>query len=750
MPLGMLAKDSMVNLAELAEAKEESETDTKSSIPKLHTTPGENVLVQVLPEGNNGVNTVVPVEQQLEGSTTEDLETAVISPAESQECSIDKGDMEEAEEENHIPLQQQESNGTKPPLFPQEQQPAEQQQEMESVVPGSSKVLTANTSTTGAIGSDKNETTSNGSVASSYNSDAAAVEAGRAVGQYSGFSADYHDFESYANYATYGADSVGGKMVATDFGSVYREEVPWWCCFFPWITGAKVLEDDSTLGQDDSEHAALDSLGQPRSALNGSLEEQRQLSRSSSNADDEISTGSGIFGEKLSDKEKQAVIARLKLAEPDAPSMPTSHKSEDKSSPDEGALSDDKARPRKSILKRTNTAITSSIRELESLSKSSNRQDSEQTKQRRSLFPTYETKAPSERQNLHPHFAPMARVVTIKSLKDMNEQEKSQIWWQKPDYEEFRRTGRMITKAMLEGGSEIWLATNQSWQMPNQGKAQTLQHAYSLADRHAAFKKGDLKAKHDYEDTRDKWWHKFGHSRRGLEHIASIDEGRQRQANVKTSIRAVLEEQRRQKVFHREDPEKLRMVSIQNTTWAKDLAMASGASDADCISKNFDDENRRTREFYLLKFSRANHSSNVPASTKKVMPAFMKPMMTMQIPKNRLDAHTTSQISYRQAQRQSTDKATAIKRTSSELPATSTQVPIRGEDEKQGSRSMAKKGMFLLVSLNAVTSDVSIVFAHKLFPCLAAAGFASGEEVENMAAVLTGMGGMGTATVGGP
>ena len=30
----------------------------------------------------------------------------------------------------------------------------------------------------------------------------------------------------------------------------------------------------------------------------------------------------------------------------------------------------------------------------------------------------------------------------------------------------------MITKAMLEGGSEVWLATNQSWQMPNQGKAE--------------------------------------------------------------------------------------------------------------------------------------------------------------------------------------------------------------------------------------------------------------------------------------
>ncbi|KAL3913671.1 MAG: hypothetical protein SGILL_006396 [Bacillariaceae sp.] len=695
MPLGMLAKDSMVNLAELAEAKEESETDTRSSMPKLETTPGDDVLVQVLPEGNNGVNTVVPVERQLEGSSSDDLESAVISPTESKDSALDTGDMEGADEGAQIPLPlQQENNGTKPPL---QQKLVEEEHATESIVSGDSKALTANTNTTAAMGSstsNKDEAASNGSVASSQLSDAATMEAGRAVGQYSGFSADYHDFESYANYATYGADTAGGKMIATEFGPTYREEVPWWCCFFPWITGAKLVEDDSTIGQDDSEHAAVDDLGRPRSALNEASAAQGNLSRSSSNADDEVSTGSGMFGEKLSDKEKQAVIARLKLAEPDAPSNPPLQQSDDEPNPEEDSPKNGKARPRKSILKRTNTAITSSSKGLDSLAKTSARQDSEQTKQRRSLFPTYETKSPSDRKDLHPHFSPMARVVTIKSLKDMNEQEKAHIWWQKPDYEEFRRTGRMITKVMLEGGSEIWLATNQSWQMPNQGKAQTLQHAYSLAERQAAFKKGDLKAKHDYEDTRDKWWHKFGHSRRGLEHIASIDEGRQRQGNVKTSVRAVLEEQRRQKVFHREDPEKLRMVSIQNTTWAKDLAMASGASDADCILKNFDDDNRRTREFYLLKFSRANQSSNVPAASKKVMPAFMKPMMTMQIPKNRLDAHTTSQIRYRQAQRVSTEKF--VKRTSSELPSSSTQVPIRDEGDSHVS-SMAKKGTLVTV-----------------------------------------------------
>jgi hypothetical protein len=668
MPLGLLAKDSMVNLTELVEAKEEEgELDMTFSIHKLDTTPGDDVMVQVLPEGDNGVNTVVPVEQQLEGSSHSDLDAVIISPSDSKETPV---------------------SGTSVPDIHDENSP--------SIVPGDSKASTSNTTDEAMGSASKDEITSNGSVASSFDSDAAKMAAGRAVGQYSGFSADYHDFENYANYATYANDAATGKLVATHFDTSFREEVPWWCCFFPWITGAKLIEDDSTIGQDEPEHASIDNLDEARSALNEELPAQGNLSRSSSTGDDEISTGSGMFGEKLSDKEKQAVIARLKLAQPEVASHSSQQQTDESpTSPDDGS----KTLPWKGILKRSNTTITSSNKDLHALTHSSGRQSLENgRKQRRSLFPTYETRAPSERKDLHPNFAPMARVVTIKSLKDMSEQEKSQIWWQKADYEEFRRTGRMITKAMLEGGSEIWLATNQSWQMPNQGKAQTLQHAYSLADRHAAFKKGDLKAKQDYEDTRDKWWHKFGHSRRGLEHIASIDEGRQRQANVKTSIRAVLEEQRRQKVFHREDPEKLRMVSIQNTTWAKDLALASGASDADCIQKNFDDDNRRTREFYLLKFSRANQSSNAPASAKKVMPAFMKPMMTMQIPKNRLDAHTTSQIRYRQAQEESAQKVAMLKRTSSELPESSTHVPIRDEENGHGS-SMAKKGKFMAIVL---------------------------------------------------
>jgi hypothetical protein len=56
------------------------------------------------------------------------------------------------------------------------------------------------------------------------------------------------------------------------------------------------------------------------------------------------------------------------------------------------------------------------------------------------------------------------------------------------------------------------------------------------------------------------------------------------------------------------------------TAWSRDLALAAGASDADAVMTNFDDDKRHTREYYLLK--------QVVASGFKVhkrMPKFMYP-----------------------------------------------------------------------------------------------------------------------------
>jgi hypothetical protein len=169
------------------------------------------------------------------------------------------------------------------------------------------------------------------------------------------------------------------------------------------------------------------------------------------------------------------------------------------------------------------------------------------------------------------------------------------------DYEEFRKTGRIITRAMEEGGSEIWLSPAEP---PVEGS----------------------------ELLGDQWWHKFGHSRRGLEHVVSVEEGRQRQVNVRQAIHAVLQEQARQCRRNAADSEKLRSVSLHFTTWAKDLALAAGASDADAVTTEFS-TSRKSREFYLLQMK----------GQTSLRPQFMQPPASVG---SRLDNHkrTPSQI----------------------------------------------------------------------------------------------------------
>ena len=36
-------------------------------------------------------------------------------------------------------------------------------------------------------------------------------------------------------------------------------------------------------------------------------------------------------------------------------------------------------------------------------------------------------------------------------------------WWQKCDYDEFKKAGRIISKAMECGGSEVWLTSSNAW-----------------------------------------------------------------------------------------------------------------------------------------------------------------------------------------------------------------------------------------------------------------------------------------------
>lgn len=169
---------------------------------------------------------------------------------------------------------------------------------------------------------------------------------------------------------------------------------------------------------------------------------------------------------------------------------------------------------------------------------------------------------------------------------------RSLIWWQRNDYDDFKKTGRIIAKAMLCGGSEIWLQTSNAWGK-KQGKVKSsptkegTDEAYMKAvKQYGVVKKEKLEDEEKFEDVGSKWWCKFGHSRRGLEHIVTVQEGKQRQRFVNIAIRAVLDEQRHQRMT-RKDSNKIASISLQYTSWARDLALAAAAADAEAVQSNF-------------------------------------------------------------------------------------------------------------------------------------------------------------------
>jgi hypothetical protein len=516
------------------------------------------------------------------------------------------------------------------------------------------------------------------------------------TGQYSGFQTNYsghpqyHDAQtdSYYHHDTYAPAFMGEKTEPPCFLH----------CLFPWFSSNTDTPEQNGVM---NEGAALEE--QAYSTMVDGI--QRNKSRD----DDESSNGSknsDVLGEKLSDRERQAVMARLRLAQPGVETTPNSSDAKAKKKglldglgiPDyNGEGGDPNAKPLKGILKRRSAGNVPSL--LQNSKSSANPVESGQ--RRRSLFPSYDSNVGKTKSNETLSFAPMARVVTIKSKNDMSEEDKGDIWWQRPDYDEFRKTGRIITKAMLQGGSEIWLASTTNDNTPKKNKSSSAE-----SDKKEKSQKGKRSGAGDtISATGDKWWHKFDHSRRGLEHVVSMNEGRERQQNVRHAIRSVLEEQNRQKMYKRVDPDKLRTVSHTNTSWARDLALAAGQSDADAVHCDFD-KDRKSREFYLIKIARANPTLN---KDRKV-PEFMQPSMHtgVRAPQARqLDAHTSTQLRYRrQSQQIKTDQDVA--KTTPELTE-----PLRDRDaEEKKVDNLAQR----------------------------AAGFSTLGEKMDMAAVLSGMG----------
>jgi len=181
-------------------------------------------------------------------------------------------------------------------------------------------------------------------------------------------------------------------------------------------------------------------------------------------------------------------------------------------------------------------------------------------------------------------FDTMARSISIQSRHNMTPEDLSLIWYSRTDYESFKKTGRIITQAMLNGGSEIWLLNSNS-----SGNSST-HHKTTSANTSDRTNHTDS-TNNVSEYNKDKWWCKFGHSRRGLEHIADIEEGKLRQRSVQNAVEAVMNEQKKQRMASVRDPIKLARISQQYTRWAKELAMVAGLSDAEAVRKKFAEDN---------------------------------------------------------------------------------------------------------------------------------------------------------------
>eukprot|EP00814_Leptocylindrus_danicus_P001474 CAMPEP_0116012586 /NCGR_PEP_ID=MMETSP0321-20121206/5211_1 /TAXON_ID=163516 /ORGANISM="Leptocylindrus danicus var. danicus, Strain B650" /LENGTH=551 /DNA_ID=CAMNT_0003481957 /DNA_START=249 /DNA_END=1904 /DNA_ORIENTATION=+ len=275
-------------------------------------------------------------------------------------------------------------------------------------------------------------------------------------------------------------------------------------------------------------------------------------------------------------------------------------------------------KPLKGILKKSNSFSQSNVK-LEDSRRSSVTSNGGQ---RRSLFPNAPQVVDTSRQSFNGvginksnvlknlRWASMARVSMVPSRLDFSFIERTGVWWQRADYDEFKKAGRIITKAMTEGGSEIWL-------------------------RSSASVKHNPTVNGEDEEHGDKWWCKFGHSRRGLEHVTNIQEGKQRQKNVVLAIQAVMDEQRKQRILNKHDPGKLSIVASSYTSFARDIARQNGIKDETAMVEIIGKNSYLDKKMTLTRRRSINRS---------VQPA---PVQVDQKPKNSfssdfLDANTSS------------------------------------------------------------------------------------------------------------
>lgn len=210
------------------------------------------------------------------------------------------------------------------------------------------------------------------------------------------------------------------------------------------------------------------------------------------------------------------------------------------------------------------------------------------------------------------YFNELKRVLHVRKFTT---QESKEIWYQREDFEYFRSEMTLLVQEDQASRelAEVWLeahengrGTRQSSSIGSSGEEES-----SIVGR---------------THSRYQWYHQYNHSRRGLERYASPGQARQILASYKVAVQKVLGEQHRQRLLSclclpgSQNADRIAKVYIEYTAWSRDLALAAGASDADAVRTNFDDDKRHTREYFMLK--------QVVACGFKVhkhMPQFMYP-----------------------------------------------------------------------------------------------------------------------------
>lgn len=552
---------------------------------------------------------------------------------------------------------------------------------------------------------------------------------------YAGFQSDYAEYASYYDNDPYAVEYGGYAMPGVQTG----EKKNIFCCLFaPWNADKKF--DSSSEQGSESEERVKQEVQAPASgvftkaaptvaAYNVTNEEEKKAEVFSHEPRDPRSNEEkvakdvtvGASEEKTEDPASDETRGEAPVVAPKGLST------------EEGEQA--KKIPVKGILKKCVHMHRSSSTDAGKRDDSS----AASTDNRRHMFPTYSREAADSepKKSTKLTFAPMARVVTVSSRKEMAFIQKTQIWWQRTDFDDFKKTGRIIAKAMLEGGSQIWLTSNDAWGKKRAQPTRRMSvessggsedeldtdyeralHKYSGGLQQEAGEQ----PKESESSVGNKWWCKFGHSRRGLEHIASMEEGRQRQRNVNTATKAVIDEQRRQRMNRMKDAYKLANIAHQYTSWARDLALAAGAADAEAVRVNFKND-AKCRSHYLVTGVKAKESKVTNFTDSKRF-SFIAGHIAAEV----LDANTSSSMKTKRvdAKQRQVEQSTA--------PG--------GAD---GSRSQPSREDAPTPPLADETDEMEEAIhdpaAAKENMAKKAAGFAANEDEKvDMSAVLSGMG----------